>query len=72
MFGFPRRGRETILAAMSGRVAATAAGDRTSIYRRLSVFVCYAKNHIAVEIFRHRLSEAAMLPTPRLRTDTFT
>lgn len=67
----PAGGRETFLAAMSGLVAATAAGDRTSIHRRLPVFVCYAKNHIPIENFHHRLSEAAMLPAPCLRTDTY-
>ena len=53
-FPFPRRRGVTILAAMSGLVAATAAGDHTSIYRRLSMLVCYAKNHISVEIFHRR------------------
>jgi hypothetical protein len=62
-FAFSRRRGVTILAAVSGLVAVTAAGDRTLVYRRLSMFVCYAKNHIPLEIFRLRLSEAVMLPT---------
>ncbi len=46
---------------MSGLVAA--AGDRTPIYRRSSMRVCYIKIHIPTETLHHRMSQAGMPPT---------
>jgi hypothetical protein len=53
---------------MAGLVAATAAGDRTPVYKRLSALVCYAEINIQAEIFHRRTSESGM-PTQIMVVD---